>query len=230
MKITVNKSLLIMLLVSLTVHVLGMSMVTIIMPQDMDRLKAYTRVDFLGAVFQKTAFDIMLESTDAFYKGDVCSQIIQPQYMEYLRTHIRKQKPESKELPANLEDKMDGTVENFLKGDKIVPKIFTNIETSTFVDRDALLRGKMRTIVYSPEKYFIRYGLYGNKKSFKVKFKALLGEDGDIKTTELITTTGYPQVDMTASKLLRESMFKSSESIIGKNEWCEIEVILKTGR
>lgn len=219
-----------MLLVSLAVHVVGMSMITIIVPRGMDRLKTYTRVDFLGAVFQKTAFDIMLESTDAFYKGDVCNQVIQPQYMEYLRTHIRKQRPMSKELPANLEDKMDETVKNFLKGDKIIPKIFSNFETSKSKNRDTLFGENLRTIVYSPEKTFIQYGLYGNKKSFKVKFKALLGEDGDIKTTELITTTGYPQLDMVAAKLLKESMFKFSENIREQNEWCEIEVILKAGK
>ena len=58
-----NRSMGIAFLVALSIHVLCMSAVTIINPKYDGRMKAYTRVDFLGSILRKTAFDIMLEDT-----------------------------------------------------------------------------------------------------------------------------------------------------------------------
>ena len=60
----ISRNLSIALLVSIGVHVLGMSAVTIINPDIPGRGQPYTRVDFLGPLLGKTAFDIMIENSD----------------------------------------------------------------------------------------------------------------------------------------------------------------------
>jgi len=226
----ISRNLRIALLGSLTVHVLAMSAVSIIGPEEVKRRSAYTRIDFLGAVFQKTAFDIMLENTTSFFK-DGHGHVIQVAEGEYLeKVKVPKQKLRGVKSAVCLEDEMDDTVKGFLTGDKAVPRFIANTKPEVFV-RGTRTSGSMRRvrkIVYRADTSFIQHGFYGKKRSFKAKFKALLGSDGKIKRTELLATTGYPQLDMKASRLVKDRVIEPEERVPGKDEWCEVEVILNT--
>ena len=47
---------------------------------------------------------------------------------------------------------------------------------------------------------------------------------------EVLTTTGYPQLDMIASKHVMGWIFEPKERLApGGDEWCDVEVVLKTG-
>jgi len=218
------------LLVSLAVHVIGMSTVAIIYPEGENRRCAYTRIDFLGAILRKASFDIMIENTAPFFKGSL-GQMIQTKEKDYLENvRIPKQKPYVQKLPGGLDTVMDNAVKGFLIGDKVVPGFISDTNRDSLLSKRAQLRNDKtrRKIIYRPDTFFVQYGLYGKKKFFKAKFKALMGADGKIKRTELLTTTGYPQLDIKASRLIKDHLPASKRNILWKDEWCEVEIILNT--
>jgi len=221
----INKNLRTALLISLAAHIFGMSAVTIINPKWAGRRNVYPRIDFLGAVFKKTAFDIMIENTAPFFKGagGHMLQIKERQYLE--NVEVPKQKIYVQKFPGILDDAMDNNVKVFLTGDKTVPRFMSPSKYGNFVKKQQPLRKK---IVYHPSSFFVQYGLYGEKKYFKAKFKALVGEDGKIKRTELLTTTGYPELDIKASRLIKDCLPPAKKNVLENNEWCDVEIILNT--
>ena len=52
------------LLISLGIHIFCMSIITITNPVVREKMKSYSRVNFLGPLLRKTAFDIMLENAN----------------------------------------------------------------------------------------------------------------------------------------------------------------------
>jgi len=226
----ISKNLRTALLVSLAAHVIGMSAVAIIYPEGKNRRCAYTRIDFLGAILKKASFDIMIENTAPFLRG-TGGYMIQTKEKDYLENvRLPKQKPYVQKLPGRLDTVMDNAVKRFLIGDKAVPGFITDSRREKSLNRQTQLRndGTGRKIIYRPDTFFVQYGLYGKKKLFKAKFKALMGTDGKIKRTELLTTTGYPQLDIKASRLIKDRLSPPKKNVLWKDEWCEIEVILNT--
>ncbi len=66
--------------------------------------------------------------------------------------------------------------------------------------------------------------------SFRVKVKVQIGRDGNVKHAEPLTTTGYPQLDMMASKYAKGWIFEPKEDVNVPDEWQVVEVVLNTGR
>lgn len=226
----ISKNLRTALLISLAAHIIGMSAVAIIYPEGEKRRCAYTRIDFLGAILKKASFDIMIENTVPFFKGSG-GQTIQTKEKDYLeKVRLPKQKPYVQKFPGRLDTVMDNVVKEFLVGDKAIPEFITDSGRENSLNRQTRLKNDntRRKIIYRPDTFFVQYGLYGKKKLFKAKFKALMGTDGKIKRTELLTTTGYPQLDMKASRLIKDRLPPPKKNVLWKDEWCEIEVILNT--
>ncbi|HPS20354.1 MAG TPA: hypothetical protein PKY78_05140 [Candidatus Omnitrophota bacterium] len=48
------------IVISLAIHVFVLSVFVIVIPGSVGRIRPYTRIDFLGAVFKKTVFDLMM--------------------------------------------------------------------------------------------------------------------------------------------------------------------------
>jgi hypothetical protein len=229
----IGRGLGIALLVSMAIHIFGMSAVTIITPEDLQRSGPHTRVDFLGPLLKKTAFDIMLENTEPLMSTTYQYSPLDA-HDSYLDVVITKRKPAVPEFPDRLESDMDAFVIGYLTGAKTVPGIKLD-----FAGKSPVFRGwsgtdgdpsRTRTVVYKPEPPLIMRGRYGDEASFKVRLKALIGKDGDVKRVEPLTTTGYPQLDMTASKFVKGWIFEPRKGIADEDEWREVEVILNAGR
>jgi hypothetical protein len=229
----IGRGLGIALLVSLTIHIFGMSAVTIITPEDLRRSGPYTRVDFLGPILKKTAFDIMLENAEPLMSTTYQYSPLDA-HDSYLDVVITKRKPAVPEFPDRLESDMDAFVIGYLTGAKTVPGIKLD-----FAGKSPVFRGwsgmdkaspRTRAVVYKPEAPLIMRSRYGDETSFKVRLKVLIGKDGDVKRVEPLTTTGYPDLDMTASKFVKGWIFEPRKGIAEEDEWQEVEIILNAGR
>ncbi len=112
-----NRNLRIALLISLGAHIIAMSAVTIIAPIEHARLHPYTRVDFLGPILKKTAFDIMLENVNPL--AQTMYQHIQTDSpYKQLGSEVSKKDFQIQHLPAVQERVMDAALSDFLSGTK----------------------------------------------------------------------------------------------------------------
>jgi hypothetical protein len=219
----IDRSLRIALGISLGVHIFAMSAVVIITPDDAGRKKSFTRVDFLGPLLEKTAFDIMLESANPIVRtsyswgympfGSSSLKVSSPGRMTF--------KPET--FPASFESIMDNAVLDSLKDYKATPDFF--LKTRKDLLRQKKWMPSKRNIMYRPEAPFFEKDLYGGKEAVNASVRALVSPDGKVKSIEPVTTTGYPQLDILAAKYVKSWIFEPR--IGSEDEWVAIEVILE---
>ena len=228
----ISRDLKMALLVSLGVHILGMSAVTIITLEGMKRTRPYTRVDFLGPILRKTAFDIMLENANPVVRTTYRYTVLPPR-TEYLEAVAPKRESAVQEFPRNLEMRMDTPVLDFLTGPKTAP------EAAMDLTADDLATGRQvadktevageRKVIYRPDAPFIMRGLHGDKETFRGRARVLIDKSGKVKKAELLTTTGYPELDIMFFKFVRGWIFEPKADMAGEDEWCEMEVVLSAG-
>jgi hypothetical protein len=227
----IGRNLRIALLISLGVHIVGMSAVTIIAPDDFKKARPYTRVDFLGPILKKTAFDIMLENISPAAITTYRYMFLSPRSGD-LKIAIPKRKSTIQEFPEYLENSMDALVMDFLESSKSVPDFGLDLGMNNFMlgkwGNEDVKGTNERNVIYRPEAPSIMRALYGDEDTFKIRVKVLIGRDGNIKKVEPLTTTGYPRLDITASKFVRGWIFEPSKDAIAADEWQEVDVILNT--
>ncbi len=128
---------------------------------------------------------------------------------------------------------MDTSVLDFLKGSKIVPDLSLD-----FGPDDLMMPGwgskgsedeNGRKVIYSPEPPFIIRGPYGDKETAGIRVRALVSTDGNVRNAEPLTTTGYPQLDIMATKFVRSWIFEPKKNIAAGDKWLEVDVILNIG-
>jgi outer membrane biosynthesis protein TonB len=56
----------------------------------------------------------------------------------------------------------------------------------------------------------------------------LVNTEGNVKTSEPVTTSGYPELDMIASNFVKGWAFEPQESIYGKDEWITREITINS--
>ena len=212
----IDRTLRIAIGVSLGIHIFAMSAVMIVTPEKIGRKKNFTRVDFLGPILEKTAFDIMLESTNPVVKtsysfGDM------PLGPRNLKVSSPGRMSVEPEFSSRLENSMDNSILKALAGYKIVPDFYLDVM------EDVLTR---RKVIYAPEAPFVMKDLYGGKDFIEVKIRAQVSPGGSVRKAEPVTTTGYPQLDIIAAKYVRSWTFEANES--SEDEWMVLEVKLNT--
>ena len=204
-----------------------MSVVTIITPDNLKKRDPYTRVDFLGPLLKKTAFDIMLENVSPVFKTTYRHADLSLE-AKNLRVTAPKQELFVQQFPKKLETRMDIFVQDFLIGAKVVPSITLGLKVNDFVQRKwGVKEAHPRKVIYRSEAPVLMRGLYGGKERFKIKVKTLIDTDGNIKRIVPLTTTGYPRVDIIASEYVRSWIFEPNKGLSGAaDQWQEVEVVL----
>ncbi len=220
------------MLLSLGAHVLGMSAITITAQGDAAMARPYTRVDFLGAILRKTAFDIMLENADPAVNTAYRQTVLSPEEGR-LEVTAPKMEPAVQELPDHPGNSMDALVMDFLAGAKAVPG-----PGRGFIAEDRMVRSryaraqadaKGRKVIYRPEAPFMTRGLYGDREAYKIRVRALIAGDGNVRKVEPVTTTGYPGLDIAALKFVRGWIYEPKEDASAGDEWRETDVVLNAG-
>ena len=225
----IRRNLRIALFISIGMHVMALSSVEIIAPKNFRTARRYTRVDFLGPILRKTAFDFMLKNVNPIVRTTYMCTFLVPQN-GCLKALVPKRALRVQEFPEHLEDNMDMLVMGFLTGEKSVPGLRMDLGDLYFEEEVPgavkTLATKERKVIYRPEEPFIMRGLYGDKEKYRIKVRLLITADGNIKKVEPVTTTGFPEVDIIACKFVKGWIFEPAADAAGENEWREIKVIL----
>ncbi len=227
----INRTLRIALLLSVGVHVAGMSAVSIITPTGLDRIKSFTQVDFLGPILEKTAFDIMIENVDPVFStsyGDAFENITNA----YLKVATPKRKFSGERYSAYLEVVTGRGVFDFLSGTKTIPDFLLSPAMAYPIRINGGRResGKTgREVVHKPMQPLILRGLYGDESGYAIKLKVLTDEGGSVRLVDPLTTTGYPQLDLKAAEYVKTWIFAPAGEGSPVEEWVEVEIFLETG-
>ncbi len=231
-KAMIGRNLTIALVVSLGVHLFGMSAVTIITPDDMRRKGTYTSVVFLGPILKKTAFDIMLENIDSTMSTTYRHVGFSPKD-GYLKVVVAKRESLVPAFPKYQESKMDTLVLDFLTETKIVPGLNLGLSSNRYMlpgwGAGESSRVSSRKVIYKGDPPVMMSGFYGEKAEYNIRVDVLVRPDGKVKRSEPLTTTGYPQLDIMASEFAKSWIFEPHQEAADKDEWHVVDVILKAG-
>jgi len=201
--------------------------VTIVTPKDVGRMRAYTRVDFLGSILRKTAFDIMLEDTGKSLIGSYDDALVDIE-STYLDVNVTRVDPGGYRTSDYFDNILDSLLVKFLAGKKISPDI-VRLSGSFGGKAGSLSKGLLnagRKVIYRPQKPLVEGKLYGYEERFKVKVKIFIEPDGKVKKAEPVNTTGFLEIDSTAVKFVKGWIFEPKEDGSGEDQMQEVEVIL----
>lgn len=207
------------ILFSLAVHVLGASLISIIVPKEMLLRRPYTRVDFLGSILQKTAFDIMLEGarSDILPPGRL---ILPERSLRELEIENRKRDisidPVERVYPVQEERQLRG----FLMGKKARPGSLERPSGRSVTSYETAAAG--RTVVYRPDPPVLQEERYGTRERLSLSVKVLIRPDGSVEKAEPVNTTGHVHADMKALTYVKSWIFQESST----SSWQQVEVEL----
>ncbi|MFH1836507.1 MAG: hypothetical protein ABH862_00140 [Candidatus Omnitrophota bacterium] len=226
----INRNLGIAFLIALSVHVLGMSAVSIVPPQDGGRMYPYTRIDFLGSILRKAAFDIMLEDTGNVPLGSYDETLVDVESL-YLDEGLTRIDPADYSSLERFDSVLDILLSEFLTGKKIAPNIVRIADT--FKKDGKVSRGNDpyadRNVRYRPQKPYLDDKLYGKEKEYRVVVRMVIDQDGKVKKTEPVSTTGLPEIDNLATEFAKEWIFEPDTQGRFEDQILEAEIILVSG-
>jgi hypothetical protein len=218
----IDKNLRIAFGISLGIHIFALSAVMIVVP-DLGRKRNFTRVDFLGPILEKTAFDIMLENANPVAVTSYSWGSL-PFGARHLEVSSPGKMTFKQDFPEHLEYSMDSLIIGSLADYKTVPDFYLDAGKERLTPQ-SWNPGKRR-VIYTPEPPYIMRGLYGGKDVINMQVRVLVSPRGDVRKVEPVTTTGYPQLDILAAKFARSWMFERKEG--GEDEWLVLDVKINT--
>ena len=217
------------LIISLGIHVFCMSVIAITNPAAREKMRSYSRVDFLGPLLRKTAFDIMLENANPVVRTTY-RQVTSDSWSGHLRAASPERHMSLTDKFSNYlaNNEMDPTVVGFLYKDKSTPDFLLRATKRGLRPRNYGFNERHRGTIYQPEAPILIPELYGDEDVFHIRVRALVSGEGTVKRVEPVTTTGYPDIDFMASEFVSGWIFESLEGA-GGDEWEEIDVVFKIG-
>ena len=228
---TMSRALVLALMISLGVHIVVMSAVNIVAYEGPGRNRPYTRVDFLGPILGKTAFEMTLGHVSS-RSGAVTGKELSGPPDEALKARYRGKPGMAREVSPAQERAMDAEVKGFFAGEKVMPDHRRKPVPGAYsgsTGPGAVMPGAVRKVVYKPEAPVFTKALYGDKRSFRVRVRVLVNGEGNVMKTEPLTTTGYSQLDMDAAKYMERWIYEPGRGGISEGEWLEEEVVLRAG-
>ena len=202
------------------------SVVSIVNPAAFIKITPYTKIQFLGPLLNKTAFDIMLESANPKPKINY-SQLPQELFANALK--VTSPGRRSIEEAANVvfsDTEYESMIAEHLVDIKTVPDFLLTTEP---VVKGAGFSKDTRKILYRPEAPLLSAGMYGGNSTFYLTFRILVSPEGNVKSANYITTSGDPQVDIMAKRYVASWIFEPRSDGKTEDEWQEKTVILGVG-
>ncbi len=233
----ISRNLRIALAISIGIHITAISAVSIVTPEGIGRVKPYTRVDFLGPILNKTVFDLMIENVSPMIQTTYKRSFGDTTAEGRLRIVVPRTEVTVQEFPRHLEDNMDTDLLDFFSGYKQVPdplmdfaqeEELSPVKWGRWGD-ETVEETAERRVVYRPDPPSIMRGLYGAKNVFTLKVRVLVSTGGGVRKAEPLTTTGYPQLDIIATKYASSWIFAPAEDKVVGEEWREVEIEMKAG-
>lgn len=206
---------------SFFLHIVLMSVVLIVDPEDRFVKKPYTQIDFLGSILKKTTFDIMIEDTG--FKMSLPAKIGMPEKnVEKNRTrHARRDfAPERSEKKHPLQE--EKKMMDFLTGRK----------TSQFAARSQKsipviqVSDTQKEKIHKPPSPEFSGDDFPDVNVFNIEMRLLVDTNGSVKQAIPLTTSGHNAVDMKALRYVRSWIFPSYSEVL----WREVTVEMKVGK
>lgn len=212
------------LMISLGFHMIFFSVIAVVNPAALIKITPYTKIQFLGPILKKTAFDIMLKSASPQSEVNY-SQLPQELFPNALK--VTPPEKRSLEEAANAvfsDTEYESMIEAHLVDIKTVPDF---LRTPESIVKEAGFSTDTRKIIYRPEAPLLSSDLYGSSSNFRVTFRILVSPEGNVKSADYITTSGDPQADIMAKRYVTSWIFEPRSDGKTEDEWQEREVILQ---
>ncbi len=221
-----HRDLRIALMISVGLHVFFMSAVVIINPASGTKIKPYTRVDFLGPLLKKTAFDIMLETANPVVRTSYSRLLLSPAPERLKAAPPEIRVPVEDRSRYYLDGWLQASVRDLLTEPKSVPGFL--LRTDSYLDIPWDRHGGRR-LIYKPDPPVLTRGLYGDAEQFRIKLRVLVSAEGTVVSSEPVVMSSHPQLDIIASRFVRTWIFEPRAAAGNEDEWEEAEVILRAG-
>lgn len=217
------------LVLSFGAHLVGITAVNIVPPENFFKTEPFTEVTFLGPLLEKTAIDIMIGGQDPAGRTNYAFSSMGDIY-DPLEVQVPRINAVFTSSEVHGSSGMDLVIRDFLSGNKSTPGALFGISAGGRLMRDMSSRPLSfpaeREVVYRPAPPVVIRGVYGRRDSFAVTVRALVDRGGRVIRAESFTTTGYPALDMLASKYVKGWIFESSETSSAGGEWVDVQVKL----
>jgi hypothetical protein len=209
------------LLISVGVHLFFMTAVVIVNPAASQKITPFTRIEFLGPLLTKTAFDMMIEGTDPIASASYRMADGSP---SDLKAAAPTRGSDTTEYPDySREGGADAGVKGTLSDNKSFAD-FLVAEQVQIYNNNKGAGNSTRRIRYKPVPLIVSEKLEG-PEIYRVKVMVLVAPDGTVRKTEPSTTSGYPRIDMFAARLVRSWLFEPVND--GKDELVTVDVELR---
>ncbi len=220
----ISRNLRIALAISISIHIFFMSAFLIVPPKNLGRNKAYSKVEFLGPILEKTAFDIMLESSSGATKTsyNLGQKVFDA---ESLKVKFPGKRDVSRKMMPEVNKDMDVIAAKSIRGNKSIPEFLLEV-----VGKSALFKKEVlseRKIINNLPPLAVAKDEYGDKLQFSILMKVLVNSDGAVVRAEPVTTSGYPQLDFMAAKYVKGWIFEPKAVSGGEGEWITKEIVIK---
>lgn len=215
-------------LISLFGHLFWMTVITVITVPTGLSLGKYTKVSFLGPILEKTAFELMLDESNARFET-LYRRPIMPKYT--FEVEIDSPTKDTIGLFAERRRPFDFTFSPrsiFRESKATMPYFFKEGASSFQEVPESESSVRRRAVVFKPDEIpRVPARIAKDRKRFRVQFKFIVSPDGSVENVRPVVSSGYPQVDMIGMDYLRKWRFtplRASDKQNGYVETLEIEM------
>ncbi|MFH1848273.1 MAG: energy transducer TonB [Candidatus Omnitrophota bacterium] len=204
------------LLVSILFHAFCMFAVTVVvMPTSFPIAKTST-ISFLGPLFEKTAFELMLDDANPIFRADYPRLPVASGALKMTHGSSSMAGPLSVYTPRLKERGFKQKIRDMLGGFKLVPEYVPKSvgrEDRAEGDRPFRIEGSAsgREILFVPDAPDVNKRTDQAIRIFSVELKFSVDPSGKVESAEPIASSGYPDVDLAAIRYLKGFQFAPSE-------------------
>jgi len=201
------------ILISSAWHLFWIAAIGIVVTPSVIPSSAHPEIGFLGPILEKTAFDLMAEEVTPH------SEIGYARSTLFLdKVCLKPRGPGRKVLkeftPGAAIEELNFSLRDYVKDTKEIPRYMVGYMKSTHPDlQETSFRPSMEgpaakiEIIFRPEFLTVPRGIYGDPEEYAVKLKFLVSTSGLVYDVEPVISSGYPEIDMQATKFLKKWRF-----------------------
>ena len=184
----------------------------------------FSNISFLGAILTEASLELCpvdesREVSYSYHEAAICRFLNIPAGL-YLKRTLAPPRSDEKNLQAALAQEA-----------KVSPQgIFAAVEAKR-TGKEICIDGPAgrRVFVYRPEApRYPGWWLKDVKYSFDMRLKFWVTPEGKVRSVRVLTSSGYPEVDLIGARYLREWLFETlSDEMPQRNMWGTVELKFK---
>ncbi|MGB2705546.1 MAG: TonB family protein [Candidatus Omnitrophota bacterium] len=214
-------------------HLFWISLIGIIVTPSVQPSNVHQEIDFLGPILEKTAFDLMVENVKPQAETLYASSALFPDKV-YLKPKGPGRKVRKGFMPEALPDRFIFSLREYVKDTREIPLYLAQgleiarrsagDKKSPAVEGPAAERG----IIFKPNFPAVPRGLYGDNEEYAVKLKFFVSDNGLVYDVEPVLSSGFPEIDMEATKFLKRWRFSPSGAAKeAKSRWGVVTITVE---